>query len=145
MYSDIAYSKEGKQILETYEKMTPWDKIEIMNYIALHLMSGDEYYDSFIKDTEYDRTVNDDQADIITEVINQDLGEDVLDAMDNQKIVEYVCNRELIGDVLKEELSEETIANALEELEGNKLYSILCKLSIGSKKVEIGELELKKI
>lgn len=144
MDNSIAYKKEGKQILEIYENMTPWDRNELMNYIAFNKMSGDEYYDSFIKDTEYDRTVNDEQADIVSEVINQDLEEDVLGAIDDSKIVEYVCNHEMIGDILKEEFSEEAIAKALEELDGNKLYCILCKLSIRSKKVEIGKVELKK-
>ncbi len=102
MYNEVAYSKEGKQILDLYEKMTPWDRIELMSYIAFHLMSGEEYYDSFIKDTVYDNTVNEEQADIVCEVINQELENDVLDAMDNDKIVRYVCNNGLIEDILKE-------------------------------------------
>lgn len=145
MDNSIAYTKEGKQILEIYENMTPWDRNELMNYIAFHKMSGDEYYDSFIKDTEYDRTVNEDEADIVSEVINQDLEEDVLGAIDDSKIVEYVCNHEIIDEVLKEELDEEVIAKALNELDGMKLHSVLCKLSLISKKVEIGQLELKKV
>ena len=125
MYNEVAYSKEGKEILDLYEKMTPWDRIELMSNIAFHLMSGEEYYDSFIKDTEYDNTVNEEHADIVSEVINQDLEDDVLDAIDNDKIVKYVCDNGLIEDLLKEKYGEETVTNALNELSVEKMYNII--------------------
>ena len=144
MYNKVADSPEGRQILEIYNKMTPWDRLELMEYIGFNVMTGDEFFHTFIQDSQYDGSNEENQVDVVSEVINQELEEDVLDAMDNQKITEYVCENEMIGDVLKEELSEEAIAKALEELYGNKLYCILCKLSIRSKKVKIGKVELKK-
>jgi len=144
MYNKVADSPEGKQILEIYDKMTPWDRLELMEYIGFHVMTGDEFFHTFIQDSQYDGSNEENQDDVVFEVINQGLEEDMLNTMLDSKITEYVCNHEMIGDVLKKEFSEEAIAKALEELDGNKLYSVLCKLSICSKKVEIGKVELKK-
>lgn len=144
MYNKVADSPEGRQILEIYDKMTPWDRLELMEYIGFHVMTGDEFFHTFIQDSQYDGSNEENQVDVVFEVINQGLEEDMLNTMLDSKITEYVCSHEMIGDVLKEEFSEEAIAKALEELDGNKLYNVLCKLSICSKKVEIGNVELKK-
>ena len=143
MYNKVAYSKEGKQILDIFDQMTPWDRVELMDYIANNKMSSEEYYNAFIQHTQYDNT-EEGEVDVIAEVTNQGLEGDALDAIGIDRIADYVCDNEMIGDVLEKEDDGEAIAKALKDLSGPKLYSVLCKLSIMTSKVEIGKLELKK-
>lgn len=141
MSKEIAYTKEGKQIIDIYEKMTPWDRVELMEYIAFNVMTGDEY-NAFIGSD--DNKSDDEDFDPISEVINQDLEDDMLNVIDDDIIVRYICNNLLIDKVLKTETDEEAISYALSKLPSSKLYGVLCKLSIMTNKVEIGKLELKK-
>lgn len=141
MSKEIAYTKEGKQIIDIYKKMTPWDRVELMEYIAFHVMTGDEY-NAFIGSD--DNKSDDEDFDPISEVINRELEDNMLNAIDDDVITRYICNNQLIDKVLKKEIDEEAISDALSKLPSSKLYGVLCKLSIMTNKVEIGQLELKK-
>ena len=143
MYNKVAYSKEGKQILDLFDSMPSWDRIELLNYIAFHKLEYGEYYDTFIKDTEYDYTANEEQVDIVAEIINKGMEDDALEAIDDEKIVNYICDNEMIGEVLDTELDEGKIADALNELSSLKLYSVLNNLAIRTNKVELDAKLLK--
>ena len=60
MYCKTAESPEGKQILQILDKLAPWEKVELISYIASTCLDKEEYYEAFIMGTEYEPEHDDD-------------------------------------------------------------------------------------
>ena len=85
----IQYSKEGKDIINKFENLTPWDKADILKYLADKSMTWEEIEKYFIEGTGY---VDYNTIDFVKEVIDNNQEYDVLDEMDDWDIVDYLIN-----------------------------------------------------
>lgn len=85
----IQYSKEGKEIISRFEDLTPWDKADILKYLADKVMTWEEIEKYFIEGTNY---VDYNNIDFVQEVIDNNQEYDVLDEMDDWDIIDYLVN-----------------------------------------------------
>lgn len=85
----IQCKKEGKEIIDKIDKLTPWDKGELLMYIVSHVMTEDEIEKYFIEGSGYTKW---DDIDYVKGVIDNDQEYDVLDEMDDWDIVDYLIN-----------------------------------------------------
>lgn len=83
----IQYSKEGKEIIDKFNELTPWEKADMLKYLANDIMTWDEIEKYFIEGTGY---VDYNDIDFVQEVINEGKESEVLDEMDDYDILEYI-------------------------------------------------------
>lgn len=89
MSMPIQYSKEGKEIIDKINELTPWDKGELLMYIVSDVMTEDEIEKYFIEGSGYTKW---DDIDYVQGVIDNDEEYDVLDEMDDWDIIDYLVN-----------------------------------------------------
>lgn len=121
----IQYSKEGKDIINKFEKLTPWDKADIIKYLADNVMTFEEFKKYFIEGMGY---VDYDTIDFVQEVINNGQEGDVLDEMNDWDICECLMNhgadRENLAYFL-DRMHQDDISDAINDMDKNSLYDIL--------------------
>ena len=85
----IQCKKEGKEIIDKIDKLTPWDKGELLMYIVSDVMTEDEIEKYFIEGSGYTKW---DDIDYVQGVIDNDQEYEVLDEMDDWDIIDYFVN-----------------------------------------------------
>lgn len=127
----IKYKKDVAPILELIDKLTPWDRNELIAYLwdSLDGESVAELASCF-------GYVNYDDVDIVQEVINNNKETEVLESMCNYEIIDYLFNgwgtgwssldKEDAEDVLRH-FSGEEIATCVERKDIPELLDNLYK------------------
>jgi len=85
----IQCKKEGKEIIDKIDKLTPWDKGELLMYIVSDVMTEDEIEKYFIEGSGYTKW---DDIDYVQGVIDNNQESEVLDEMDDWDIIDYLVN-----------------------------------------------------
>ena len=141
----IKYKKDITPILELIEKLTPWDRNELIAYLwdSLDGESVGEIAELF-------GYVNYDDLDIVQEVVDNNKETEVLDSMYTSDIIDYLFNGWGTGwssldesdakDVLRH-FSGEEIVEYIEENRISDLLDSICK----NKKEEFDKWLCKKI
>ena len=88
MASLLKYSKEGKDIIEKFNNLMPWEKAEMI--ITLYDSIETDEVESYF--AEYMGYVKEDTIDPVQEVIDRNLTDEVLDEMDDSEIIEYLIS-----------------------------------------------------
>jgi len=89
MPTPIQCKKEGKEIIDKIDKLTPWDKGELLMYIVSDVMTEDEIEKYFIEGSGYTKW---DDIDYVQGVMDNDKEYDVLDEMNDWDIIDYLVN-----------------------------------------------------
>lgn len=123
----IQYSKEGKEIISKFEDLTPWDKAEMMRYLADHVMTEDEIEKYFIEGSGY---VHIDDIDLVQEVVNNGQEEEVLAEMNDDDICQYLLdsyydNGKGSIEYMLERAHWDDSAKAINDMDRSCLYDIL--------------------
>lgn len=137
----IKYKKDITPILELIEKLTPWDRNELIAYLwdSLDGESVGEIAELF-------GYVNYDDLDIVQEVVDNNKETEVLDSMYTSDIIDYLFNgwstsyESDAKDVLRH-FSGEEIVEYIEENKISDLLDSICK----NKKEEFDKWLCKKI
>ena len=137
----IKYKKDITPILELIEKLTPWDRNELIAYLwdSLDGESVGEIAELF-------GYVNYDDLDIVQEVVDNNKETEVLDSMYTSDIIDYLFNgwstsyESDAKDVLRH-FSGEEIVEYIEENRISDLLDSICK----NKKEEFDKWLCKKI
>lgn len=85
----IEYSNEGKEIIKKFNDLMPWDKGEMIKYLAMKSMTIEDIEKYFIEGNGY---VYYESLDFPQEVIDNNQEEEVLDKMDDQSICDYLIH-----------------------------------------------------
>ena len=83
----IQCKKEGKEIIDKIDKLTPWDKGELLMYVVSDVMTEDEIEKYFIEGSGYTKW---DEIDYVQGVIDNNQESEVLDEMDDYDILDYI-------------------------------------------------------
>ena len=76
----IQYSEEGKDIINKFENLAPWDKADIIKYLGDKIMTWEEIEKYFIEGSGY---VDYDTIDFVQEVLNNRQEDEVLCEMND--------------------------------------------------------------
>ena len=124
---DIQYKDDVKNILKQFESLTPWDKNELIKYLADKLMTEDEIEKYFIEGSRY---VDYNDIDFVKEVIDHGQESEVLDEMDDMTICDYIMdnysgNGKSNLEYILERLHWDDAADAIYDMNRNCLYDII--------------------
>lgn len=121
MSTTIQYKEEGKEIINKVENLTPWDKAEIIRYLAEKILSWEEFEAYFILGSGY---VKYEDLDIVNDVIQNNLEEEVLDSMDENDICDYLLNGPDMVDNLRRFLEYMSSKDAAESIDKTNMVYI---------------------
>ena len=121
----IQYSEEGKDIINKFENLAPWDKADIIKYLGDKIMTWEEIEKYFIEGSGY---VDYDTIDFVQEVLNNRQEDEVLCEMNDWDICDHLMNHGADKENLEyflEKMYEDDISDAINDMDRNSLYNIL--------------------
>ena len=126
----IVQTEEGKAIIEAINKLTPWDRSELVAYLAYQHLTDDEIYHAFIEGTDYDKS--DEWTDECTElsvddVFNAGLERQVLEDMDEDDIAEVIIDGHILPSIL-DNLTDRQMDNLVEEMKKGVLERLFASV-----------------
>lgn len=134
----IKYKKDIAPILELIDKLTPWDRNELIAYLWDSLDG-----ESVAELASYFGYVNYDNIDIVQEVIDSNKETEVLDSMYTSEIIDYLFNgwgtgwssldesdvkdvlRHFSGEEIGEYIQENRVSDLLDSICKNKKKSLI--------------------
>lgn len=121
----IQYSEEGKDIINKFENLAPWDKADIIKYLGDKIMTWEEIEKYFIEGSGY---VDYDTIDFVQEVLNNRQEDEVLCEMNDWDICDHLMNHGVDKENLEyflERMHQDDISDAINDIDRNSLYDIL--------------------
>ncbi len=122
----LPYDEQKKQLLsEIDEKLTPWERREFVEELALKTLDDEWFNEWFGTDGPdvYDTT----GSNPVDDVYDQGLERDVLDQMDESYLVDYIVERGLATKLLNR-MTESEMSDAIKDCKRYTLKTILDKI-----------------
>ena len=122
----LPYDEQKKKLIaEINEKLTPWERREFVEELALETLDDEWFNEQFDTDGPdvYDTT----GSNPVDEVYDQGLERDVLDQMDESYLVDYIVERGLATKLLNR-MTESEMSDAIKNCKRYTLKTILDKI-----------------
>ena len=128
MSTTIQYKEEGKDIIKKVENLTPWDRAEIIKYLAERIMSWEEFEAYFLEGSGY---VKEEDIDPVKEVIDNGDEREVLESMYEDDICDYLLDSSSIEYYLRyilEKMRLKDIGDAISRIDKTTIECIIDEL-----------------